>query len=249
MASIPILNRTGEEVGSYEIDPAELAPKISKQLLHDVVVMYEANRRQGSAQTKGRGEIAGSTKKLYRQKGTGNARAGNKRTNIRRGGGVAFAKKARDFGYQMPRKAVRAATRMALASRIADQEITLIDDLRFEAPKTKEAAAILKALQLAETRILVAIVGYDLNVYRSLRNIEGVEVLPVSDLNALAILKPRRVLMTTAALDAFRAKAAAQLRTGAGGAVEETSMAVAQEGPSDTPAESGAETPSPSGEE
>lgn len=212
MASIPILNRSGEQVGSYEIDPAELAPKISKQLLHDVVVMYEANRRQGSARSKGRGEIAGSTKKLYRQKGTGNARAGAKRTHIRRGGGACFAKFPRDFGFRMPRKAVRAATRMALASRIADQEITLLDDLRFDAPKTKEAASVLKAVQLADTRVLVAVVGHDVNVYRSLRNIEGVEVLPVSDLNALAILKPRRVLMTTAALDAFRAKAAGELR-------------------------------------
>ena len=93
MVSLPVYNRNGEEVGAYEIDPAELAPRISKQLLHDVVVMYQANQRQGSAKTKGRGEVAGSTKKMYRQKGTGNARAGHRRSGVRRGGGAPSARR------------------------------------------------------------------------------------------------------------------------------------------------------------
>ena len=87
MVSLPIYDRTGAEVGKYEIDPAELAPRISKQLLHDVVVMYQANQRLGTVKTKGRSEVAGTTKKMYRQKGTGNARAGSRRSGIRRGGG------------------------------------------------------------------------------------------------------------------------------------------------------------------
>jgi len=97
MVSLPVYDRTGAEVGTYEIDPAELAPRISKQLLHDVVVMYQSNRRQGTAKTKTRSEVAGSTKKMYRQKGTGNARAGSRRSGIRRGGGHIHAKRPRDW--------------------------------------------------------------------------------------------------------------------------------------------------------
>lgn len=95
MASLPIYNRTGQQVGSYDIDPAAIAPNINKQLLHDVVVMYQSNQRVGTAKTKSRAEVAGSTKKMYRQKGTGNARAGGRRSPVRRGGGHTFAKRPR----------------------------------------------------------------------------------------------------------------------------------------------------------
>jgi large subunit ribosomal protein L4 len=209
MVSLPVYDRTGAEVGKYDIDPAELAPRISKQLLHDVVVMYQSNLRQGSAKTKTRAEVAGSTKKMYRQKGTGNARAGSRRSGIRRGGGHIHAKRPRDWTYRLPRKAVRVATRMALAAKIADSEVTLINDLAFDAPKTKEMASILKALKIDGTTLLVAIDGQNANVYKSTRNLAGVSILPVAELNALEVLAPRRVLMTTAALDAFREKAKA----------------------------------------
>ncbi len=209
MVSLPVYDRSGSEVGTYEIDPAELAPRINKQLLHDVVVMYQANKRQGSAKTKSRAEVAGSTAKMYRQKGTGNARAGSRRSGIRRGGGHIFAKRPRDFTYRLPKKAVRQATRMALAARISDSEVTLIDELSFEEPKTSQMAAILGALKIEGT-LLVAVDGYDVNVYKSIRNLDGVSVLPVGDLNALEVLRPKRVLMTKAALDAFREKAAAK---------------------------------------
>jgi large subunit ribosomal protein L4 len=106
MLSLPIHDATGRPTGrSYEFDPAELAAEVNKQLLHDAVVMYEANRRQGTFKSKSRAEIAGCSKKLYKQKGTGNARAGNKRTPVRRGGGHAFAKRPTDFSYKMPKKA------------------------------------------------------------------------------------------------------------------------------------------------
>ncbi len=187
-----------------EIDPTELAPRINKQLIHDVVVMYQANRRQGSAQTKSRGEVSGSTKKMYRQKGTGNARAGSRRSNIRRGGGHAFAKKPRDWSYRLPKKAVRLATRMAVASRIADEEITLIDELTFASPRTKDMAAILKALKIDGQSLLVTVDGHDANIYKSIRNLQGVSLLPVSDLNAFDVLRPKRLLMTKAALETFR---------------------------------------------
>ena len=206
MASLPIYNRSGDEVGHYEVDPEQLAPRISRQLLHDAVVMYQNNLRQGSVKTKTRSEVSGSSKKMYRQKGTGNARAGSRRSGIRRGGGHIHARQPRDWSYRLPKKALRIATRMALASRIADNEITLIDSLTFGQPKTREMVAVLKALKLTGS-LLVAIPGHDVNVYKSIRNLDGVSVLPVTELNALNVLHPKRLLMTTAALDAFRENA------------------------------------------
>lgn len=208
MVSLPVYDRTGTQVGKYEIDPAELAPRISKQLLHDVVVMYQTNRRLGTVQTKGRSDVAGTTKKMYRQKGTGNARAGSRRSGIRRGGGHIHNLTPRDWSYRMPRKAVRLATRMALASKLADDQVTLINDLSFAEPKTKEMASILKALKVDGGSLLVAVAAYDLNVYKSIRNMAEVSVVPVAELNALNVLRPKRLLMTTAALDAFKKAAA-----------------------------------------
>jgi large subunit ribosomal protein L4 len=205
MVTLPIYNRDGAEVGSYEIDPAELAPRISKQLLHDAVVMYQANHRQGTFKTKSRHDVAGTTKKMYRQKGTGNARAGSRRSPIRVGGGHAHAKNPRDFSYRLPKKALRAATRMALASRLQDNEVTLIDELAFSQPKTGQVAKILKALKI-DGRLLVAVERYDVNLYKSIRNLAEVTVLPVAELNALALLHPRRLLITKGAMDALRAK-------------------------------------------
>ncbi len=209
MATLPVFDRTGAEVGTYEIDPAALAPRINKQLLHDVVVMYQANRRQGSAKTKSRAEISGTTRKMYRQKGTGNARAGSRRTNIRRGGGHAFAKRPRAFGYRLPRKALRAATRMAIASKIAEQQVVVIDQLSFGAPATREMVGILRALGLSGVSTLVTTAALDVNVYKSARNIPRVSVSPVSDLNAWSVLAPRRMLVTKAALDTLREAASA----------------------------------------
>lgn len=277
MIRLPIYNRSGSQVGTYEMDPAELAPRINKQLLHDAVVMYQQNQRQGTVQTRGRGDVAGTTRKMYRQKGTGRARAGSRRTNIRRGGGHTFAKRPRDWSYRLPKKALRLATRMALAARIMDQEITLIDQLAVDAPRTAEMMKILKALgsntkefsvltarlarRRAEARrraavrraarqassdqtqpppvestpspeeirvplldalkyypnaLLVVTAQYDGTIYRSLRNLPGVSVLPVDQLNALEILRPRRLLMTRAALDAFRQKAAQEKKEAVG---------------------------------
>ncbi len=208
--NLAVYDMAGKQVGSYEIDPAELAPKVSKQLLHDAVVMYQANARQGTQKTKTRGEVAGSTKKLYRQKGTGNARAGARRSGTRRGGGHIFAKRPRDFGWRMPRKALQTATRMALASRIADDEVKLVDSLAVAAPRTKAVSGLLAALGLGEKTVLVAPEKHDANVWKSARNIAGVSVAPVAELNAWSILRPRSIVMTKAALDAFRASAKAE---------------------------------------
>ena len=201
MANLTVYDKTGKEVGKYEIEPTDIAPQINKQLLHDAVVMYQANRRQGSHRTKSRAEVSGSTKKLYRQKGTGNARAGHRRSGVRRGGGHIFARRPRYYSYHLPRKAVQLATRMAVASKIRDDEITVIDDLAFEQPTTKEMASILTALGLASQSTLIATADVNQNVYKSARNIRGVSVSPVSDLNALSVLKPDRLLVTKQALD------------------------------------------------
>lgn len=204
MVSLPVYDKTGKEVGKYEIDPAEIAPKINKQLLHDVVVMYQANLRLGTHKTKTRSEVRGSTRKLYRQKGTGNARAGSKKSGTRRGGGHIKAKAPVDYSYRMPRKMVKAATRMALAGKIASQQVVVVDDLCFPEVKTRQVATLLKALSLQGKTALIATHKLESNVYRSARNIPGIEVLPASDLNALALLRPDRVVVSKAAMDAIR---------------------------------------------
>ena len=212
--NLAVYDMSGKQVGSYEIDPAELAPTVNKQLLHDAVVMYQANQRQGTFRTKSRGEVAGSTKKLYRQKGTGNARAGARRSGTRRGGGHIFAKRPREFGWRMPKKALRAATRMALASRLTDDAVKLVNDLDLAAPKTSTVAKLLAALGVADHTVLVAPEKHSDVLWKSARNIDGVSVSPVGDLNAWSLLEPRAVVMTTAAIDAFRATVKAAADTG-----------------------------------
>lgn len=216
MVSLPVYDASGKQVGSYDLDPAELAPAVNKQLLHDAVVMYQANLRQGTFRSKSRGEVAGTTKKMYRQKGTGNARAGSRRSPVRRGGGHTFAKRPRDFSYRMPRKALQTATRMALRSKLDDAQVTVIDQLSFAAPQTKSMAAILKALNLSGKSLLVTTAAYDVNVYKSARNIERVEVSPAGELNAWSVLKPSTLLVTKAALDQLRERAASQRRAPTG---------------------------------
>ncbi len=128
MLSLDVLNRQGESVGTVEVDPEEFGGKVNRQLLHEVVLMYLANQRAGTHSTLRRGEVAGSTKKLFRQKGTGNARVGTRRTNKRRGGGTAKGPKPRDYEYHLPKKAVRKATRMAVLSKLQDKEAVIIDE-------------------------------------------------------------------------------------------------------------------------
>lgn len=201
---LDVYNRAGQSVGTVSVDPAEFGGTINKQLLHDCVVMYQANQRAGTHSTLRRSEVAGSTKKLFKQKGTGNARVGNKRTNKRRGGGTAKGPKPRDYSYRMPKRALRAATRMAILSKLVDNEVVLVDDLSLEAPKTKEVAGILKALKLSGTSCLIGTDGSQANVHRSGRNIPGVGVLPADQLNAYEVLRRKRLLLTRAALDKLR---------------------------------------------
>jgi large subunit ribosomal protein L4 len=217
-------------VGTKRTNKRRGGGTVNRQLLHDVVLMHLANQRAGTHSTLRRGEVAGSTKKIFRQKGTGNARAGTKRTNKRRGGGTSKGPKPRDYSYSIPKKAVRAATRMAILSKFIDKEAVILDDLAISTPKTKEIVGVLKAIKvgkkttekgerdvtLHDTTVLIGTAGLDQNVYKSARNIEGVKVLPAAEFNCFTVLKQRRLLLTKAALEFLknpeeaRAKAAAK---------------------------------------
>jgi large subunit ribosomal protein L4 len=212
---VPVVNRDGTEVGQVEIDPAEFGGKINRQVLHDVVVMYLANQRAGTHSTLRRGEVAGSTKKLFRQKGTGNARVGPRRTNKRRGGGTAKGPKPRDYEYHLPKKVVRAATRMAVLSKIVDNEALIIDDLAVSEVKTKTVAGVLKKLKLQDTTCLVGTAGLDRKLYLSARNIPGVKVMPAREFNAYTVLRQKRLVLTRAALEELRKGPAAPAESAA----------------------------------
>ena len=225
MLTVPVYNPAGEKVGEESIDPADFGGAVNKQLLHDVVLMHLANRRVGTVNTRGRADVAGSGKKLFRQKGTGNARAGSKRTNKRVGGGVAFARRNRDYRYNMPKKAVRAAIRMALLSKFQDGQAVVIDGLvAGEKPKTKLVVQALRSIRRPDLKeaeaamvdgetkaqalrrtldgrtILIGLPGLDPVLYRSARNIEGVQVAPVAEFNTYDILKQRYLVLTREAL-------------------------------------------------
>ena len=180
------------------------AAKSNKQLLHDAVLMYQANKRAGTHSTLRRGEVAGSTKKLFRQKGTGNARAGTRRTQQdRAAGGTAKGPKPRDYSYAMPKQALRAATKMALLSKLQGQNAVIIDEMKLPEIKTQAAVGVLKALKVDKT-CLISLGKSDIDekqtVFKSARNIAGVSVLPASQLNALELLRPKKVILTKAAL-------------------------------------------------
>jgi large subunit ribosomal protein L4 len=202
--TVPVFNRLGLQVGTVNVDPKDFGGKISPRLMHEAVLMYEANQRAGTHSTLRRGEVAGSTKKLFRQKGTGNARVGTRRSGKRRGGGTAKGPKPRDYSYSLPKKAVRAATRMAILSKFKDNEALVIDDLSLSAIKTKEVATILKALNLKGVSCLIGTDKLDPIVYKSARNIDGVKVLPAGEFNTYIVLRQKRLVLTKAALEELR---------------------------------------------
>ena len=222
MVTLNVYNLQGASVGTVDVDPADFGGTVNKQLLHDVVLQYLANQRAGTHSTLRRGEVAGSTKKLFRQKGTGNARAGTRRTNKRRGGGTSKGPKPRDYEYHMPKRMVRAATRMAILSKFQDNEAVILDDLALTEVKTKQVVGVLKALnkalepkpaagQEAEKKPkkkpltwLLGLAGLDKNVYLSARNIQELKVMPTDQFNAYTVLRQKRLVLTRSALEALR---------------------------------------------
>ncbi|QDT31268.1 50S ribosomal protein L4 [Thalassoglobus polymorphus] len=200
----PIRDLAGGEVGTYEFDGNDLADRVSKQLLHDVVVMYDANRRQGTFKTKTRSEVSGRKKKMFRQKGTGNARMGTKQSPVRVGGGHAFAKRPRDFSYRLPKKAVRLATRMAMLSKFQDGEAIVLNELQLSESRTKPVFNMLNAVGLGGDSVLLVIPEYDLDIWRSARNIPNLWVAPLNELNAYSLLHQKHLLITKEAIDLAR---------------------------------------------
>ncbi|HNY77231.1 MAG: 50S ribosomal protein L4 [Sedimentisphaerales bacterium] len=202
MMELTVYNRSGQEVDKLRVDETVLGGAVRYALLKQAIVMYQANRRQGTVKTKGRSEVAGSDKKLFRQKGTGNARVGNRRTGKRVGGGMIFAKVPRDFRQTMPRTQRRLARDSAVLAKLRKNQVVVVDGLGFEEPRTKEFAGILKNLKI-DRSCLVAVKEYDQNLYKSARNVQKVAVLPVADLNAGDICTHQRMLFTKDALVAF----------------------------------------------
>ena len=157
--------------------------------------MYQANKRVGTAATKSRSMVSGSGRKLFRQKGTGNARVGNIRTGKRVGGGVTFAKIARDFSKRMPKKQRRLARDSAVLSKLLTGNVVVVDELGFEKPKTKDFAGVLGKLKI-DRSCLVMINDYDEKVYKSARNIPKISIRPLAELNAGDICNHRKLLFT-----------------------------------------------------
>ncbi len=192
--------RWGEGKSSTkDVDTSALGDRVRRRLMFDAVLMYEANRRVGTACTKGRGEVAGTSKKPFKQKHTGRARVGTLQSPTRRGGGTWGGPKPRDFSYSMPKKARRLALSSALLSKVRDGELVLVDKFGVSGPKTKEMAAFLDGLGVDGSKLLV-MNETDENVLLAARNIRGVAVRPQSDLNAYDVLRYRNVILTE---DAF----------------------------------------------
>ena len=207
MHTLPIFSQSGQPTGeSFTLDLAQIADGVNKVLLHDAVVMYQANLRVGTAKTKSRAEVSGSGKKMYKQKGTGNARMGNKRTPVRRGGGHCFAKRPKDWGYRLPAKALRLATRMAILSKFVDDQVTVVESIKLEVPKTNVIQKMVTTLGLDGQSCLIAIDQHDPVVWKSCRNIERLSLSPCDDLNANSVLSRRRFVITKDALNRLLAR-------------------------------------------
>jgi len=202
MIELTVYNTRGQQVDIVRIDESVLGGCIRYPLLKQAIVMYHANKRVGTVKTRSRGVVAGSTKKLFRQKGTGNARVGTRRTGKRVGGGMIFAKTPRDFSQAMPRKQKKLARDSAVLAKLRGNHVTVVDGLTFEKPRTKDFAGLLKNLKI-DRSCLVAVNSYDENVYKSARNVQKVAVLPVADLNAAEIVSHQQMLFTKDALLSF----------------------------------------------
>jgi len=199
MISLSVYNKQGQEVETLQVDEQILGGRVRHQLLKQAIVMYHANKRVGTAATKSRSMVSGSTKKLFRQKGTGNARVGNKRTGKRRGGGVTFAKVARDFSKDMPKKQRRLARDSAVLAKLVNDSVVVVDELGMDQPRTKEFTSVLDNLKI-ERSCVVTLDNFDENVYKSARNIPRIMVMPLSQLNAGDICNHSKLLFTK---DAF----------------------------------------------
>lgn len=204
MIDVPVYNMNGEQTGAIAVDEAVLGGRVRYDLLKQAVVVWQKNQWQGSARTKCRSMVEGSTRKLYRQKGTGNARMGTIRQPVRRGGGVAFAKLEQNHAREMPRKMRRLARNSALLAKLRAGAVAVVDPLAMDEPKTKRLYALFKALG-AHQGCVVALDRANPAIFKSGRNIPKTDIRQVGELNAYEILRRRKIVFSKAAFEAVLA--------------------------------------------
>jgi large subunit ribosomal protein L4 len=196
---LPLYNMAGEIKGNIELDDSVFGIMFNEAVVHQALVRQQANARQGTASTKTRGEVRGSTRKLFRQKHTGNARAGSIKSPLRKGGGIVFGPKPRDYRQGMPKAMRQLAIRCVLSAKAENNMIVVIDELKFEAPKTRDMVGVIKALGI-EGKTLVALEQADTNVIKSARNIPNIKTIQARQLNVGDILSYNKLLITETAL-------------------------------------------------
>lgn len=196
---LPVHSLTGEVADHIEVSDYVFAVPFNNAVVHQAMVSQQANARQGTADTKTRGRVAGSTRKLFAQKGTGNARAGSMKSPLRRGGGVVWGPHPRDYRQGLPKKMRRLALRCLLSAKVRDGELIAVQELDLVEAKTKEMSRILAALGVDSTVLVVTPQAVE-NVIKSARNIPGVEIMPAALLNVVALLNHKKVIMTVEAV-------------------------------------------------
>lgn len=194
MPKVALYNINGEQVGDLELSDSIFGVEINKEAMHQVVKMQLANKRQGTQSALTRGEVSGGGIKPWRQKGTGRARQGSIRAPQWIHGGVVFAPKPRDYSYTVPKKIKRLAMKSALSSKVAANELIVLNELAMEEPKTKVVADMLKSF--GAKKALIVVPEKDEVIYKSARNIEGTAILPVNNLNVYDILKYEKFIIT-----------------------------------------------------
>ncbi len=196
---VPVYNNAGKVVSKIEVDETVFGVKPNNAVVHQALVRQRANARQGTSDTKTRCEVSGSSRKLYRQKHTGMARAGTRRSPLRRGGGIIFGPHPRSYRQVMPKKMRRLALKSILSAKLAGGELKVVDSFGIEESKTKQMEQVIKALG-AETSALLVTAGVDMNVVKSARNIEMIKTLPADMLNVVDLLSYTVLLMTVDAV-------------------------------------------------
>lgn len=200
MVTLPIFNKQGKEASKMEISDEIFGQKVNQDVLHQAVVMYQASMRQGTASTKDRSEVRGGGKKPYRQKGTGRARQGSTRAPQFIGGGVVFGPRPRDFGYTLPKKIRRLALLESLKAKYQSGDLMFIEELQDQFSKTRDFAAILKALNL-NGKILALLEGCDQSIGLASRNIPRFDILRSEDVTAYDVLRNKHLLLTKTAFE------------------------------------------------
>ncbi len=200
MPKVALYNTDGQQVGDIELNDEIFGVDVNEPLIHQAVVRHLANQRQGTVATKTRAVVSGGGRKPWRQKGTGRARHGSIRSPIWVGGGTTFGPQPRDYRQSMPKKARRAALRSALSAKVRDGEFVVVDQLRFDAPRTKEMVRILGNLAQGASKALVVTVDGDRNIRLSSRNLPGVGTSRAADLNVYDVLDHTKMVVTKDAI-------------------------------------------------